>query len=132
MFNAESILIGHSLESDLFALKVNIHTPLIWLPTGHYLCVVVMWPTHSVPLSAVFIGHTQHCSGHSDRVPPSPGLALQAGPKEPHGRPPQTYHTGQWWAAKTSLPCLLLFLWYTVEVGSLHTPYNSVFHHSDI
>lgn len=29
MFSAESILIGHSLESDLFALKVNIHTPLI-------------------------------------------------------------------------------------------------------
>lgn len=49
MFSAESILIGHSLESDLFALKVSQEAAkqyaakLCWLVGYFYICIGTRW-----------------------------------------------------------------------------------------
>lgn len=85
MVAADTILLGHSLESDLRALKVP-------LPPSPALPLTPLAPPSLLPLSQ---GHPQQCGGHGHCVPSPKGSSLQTSPQDPYGRAPAEIHSGQ-------------------------------------
>lgn len=76
LFSAETILIGHSLESDLRALKVN-----------HFSSLRPLRLTDLFDLSCfLLLDHSQLCSGHCNRLSPQTRPALQESTQNTHKR----------------------------------------------
>lgn len=67
MFSADTILIGHSLESDLLALKVA--SPAVAEDGGPY-------PLGLSAPTCLPVGHPRHSGGHICAIPTPPGPAL--------------------------------------------------------